>query len=468
MSLAIPGVRLAEEDYASTGSVARYLPQVILATLFVGVMPVVVVWELRGRGAVSSLWVCVVLAVALALGASSVGGAYWQRRPHSLDVTFAELMLWGWLRRLRIERRVADVTGLLGLAETGGAPAPALRSAEQSGQLLRKLTAALEAQDAYTSGHSSRTARRAADVAHRLKLSGEEIATIQAAAAVHDVGKLMVPREILNKPGRLTDAEFEIVKRHADHGAAMVACLGNSDLTAIVLHHHERLDGSGYPAGLTAEEIPIGALILAVVDTYDAITSSRPYRAAAPHKRAIDVLREEAGVRLDPDAVNAFLTSYSGKRSLALWAMLMVVPQRAFAWARSPGGGRRPTSRGQQVTTATILGVLAAIAAAAPIGLARDQRRVRAAPLSAAAPALPAPMPAHRARRVKRIHRTHHHRRIPAAPVVAAAAATVAPAIVTSHPGFPAPTTATPPPVRKVIRPTPNATCHAYNPQLCP
>jgi HD-GYP domain-containing protein (c-di-GMP phosphodiesterase class II) len=400
-----------------------YLPQVMLATLIVAVMPVAAVWGLRARGVLSSMWVCLALAVALALGASSLGNVYWKRRLHSVDVTFSELMFWGWLRRIRIERQLTNLTELLGLGDAGGGSARGVPSAERSGQLLRKLADALERQDAYTSGHSRRIARRAADVAHRMKLPSEQIATIQAAAAVHDVGKLMVPRELLNKPGRLTDAEYEIVKRHADQGAAMVACLGDSELTAIVRYHHERLDGSGYPAGLTADQIPVGALIVAVVDTYDAITATRPYRAAAPQKRAIEVLRAEAGVRLDADAVQAFLKSYSGKRALALWTVLMVVPQRAFGWRRSPGRIQRPSSPGQQSATAAAFALLAVIAIAAPISLTRHRRRTPATPVSASAPAITPPRATPRAQAPPRPH--------------------------------------------KVVHVSVNSTCQAYNPQLC-
>ena len=200
-------------------NVGRYLPHVILATLFVGVLPIVVVWELREHGQLQHLWQCLGLAIVLTLAAASLGSAFWKRRPHSVDMTFAELMVWGWLRRWRLERRLANATKELGLAGAGAVNAEAIggagSGAERSAELLVNLATAFERLDAYTAGHSNRTARRAVDVAQRMKLSDEQIATIQAAATLHDVGKLLVPREILNKPGRLTDAEFEVVKRHS-------------------------------------------------------------------------------------------------------------------------------------------------------------------------------------------------------------------------------------------------------------
>ena len=158
------------------------------------------------------------------------------------------------------------------------------------------------------------------------------MAKVRTAAATHDVGKVHTPREVLTKPGRLTDAEYEIVKKHPGDGAAMVAEMGDPEITAMVRHHHERLDGSGYPDGLAAGDIPLGARIIAVADTFDAMTSGRPYRAACKHKKALDVLSGEAGTRLDPVAVAAFLRYYSGKRSVAWSALFIDAPPRLISW----------------------------------------------------------------------------------------------------------------------------------------
>ena len=182
-------------------SAARYLPQVILATLLVAVIPVAIVWGLRARGAVSSAWICVALAVALSCAAALTGSAYWQRRRRSGDLMFSELLLWGWLRRLRIERKLASATQLLGLEATGaGAAGQPARSMQRSSRLLRQLTTALEAQDSYTVGHSRRVARHATSIAKTMSLPDDDVAAIRAAAAVHDIGKLRVPRAILTSP----------------------------------------------------------------------------------------------------------------------------------------------------------------------------------------------------------------------------------------------------------------------------
>jgi hypothetical protein len=160
---------------------------------------------------------------------------------------------------------------------------------------------------------------------------------------MHDVGKIDTPRTILNKPDRLTDAEFDAVKRHPVDGAVMVASIGDDDVTAMVRHHHERLDGRGYPDGLTGEAIPLGARIIAVADTFDAITSSRSYRGARSHKIALDTLRKESGAQLDAGAVSAFLGYYSARRSVAWSALATSVPQRFLTWLSAAthdlGGG---------------------------------------------------------------------------------------------------------------------------------
>src|SRR5207248_8433261 len=145
---------------------------------------------------------------------------------------------------------------------------------------------------------------------------------VRMAGLIHDVGKLHVPPEIVHKPARLTDDEFEQIKLHSTEGARMVDCLGDAELTAIVRHHHERFDGRGYPDGLAGDNIPIGSQIIAVADTFDAIIAPRPYRPGATHKVALEILQEEEGKQLSPPAVEAFMGYYSAKRGILLWALL--------------------------------------------------------------------------------------------------------------------------------------------------
>ncbi|HEY2650373.1 MAG TPA: HD-GYP domain-containing protein, partial [Solirubrobacteraceae bacterium] len=346
----------------STFRARQYLPQVVVATMLVVVLPVVVVWLLLVEGVISSPWVSVGLAMALSLSASAAGNAYWKRRSGQGDLLFSEILLWGWLRRLRNERRLAAAVGSLGLT---GAEAASGGSAQRAdAQTLRQMAVALDAQDPYTDGHSRRVALHAAMIARMMGMSREEVAQVQMAAAVHDVGKLRIPVDVLNKPTTLTAAEFEIVKHHVDDGAEIVSGLGDPALVAMVRHHHERFDGTGYPAGFVGEESPVGARVIAVADTFDALTSARPYRRAIPHKQALEIIRSASGTQLDPVAVRAFLKCYSGKRAIALWTALLVAsPQRALAMF---GGKHAPrTSPGSAAVTIAMPAALAAVVAAA-------------------------------------------------------------------------------------------------------
>jgi putative nucleotidyltransferase with HDIG domain len=167
-------------------------------------------------------------------------------------------------------------------------------------QSLLGLANALEAKDPYTRGHSVRVASLARQLALRMGLPHVAAETISQAALLHDLGKIAVPESILRKPGPLTHDEWDIMRRHPLTGAQIVAPLEFFDDGAIIVrHHHERLDGSGYPDGLAGEAIPLGARIVAVADVYDALTSGRPYRSALDRAEAVEALRGEAGHTLD-------------------------------------------------------------------------------------------------------------------------------------------------------------------------
>ena len=306
---------------------AGYFPRVVLATLVVTVLPGLVAAALQATGAISGWLPSAGVAVVLSMALAAVGSVWWARRPASRDIVFADLMLWGWLRRVRTERRLASARWLLGRSADLD---PASKAA-----LLERLSGALESRDLYTHGHSRRVTRHSYRIARQLGLPAADAARIRTAAALHDVGKIETPRDVLNKPGRLSDKEFATIKRHPVDGARMVEALDDDELTAIVRHHHERLDGGGYPDGLVGGAIPLGARVIAVADTFDALTSNRPYRAGCRHKKALDILRAEAGTQLDPDAVAAFLSYYSGRRALPWWSAVAAAPGRLATWALS-------------------------------------------------------------------------------------------------------------------------------------
>jgi putative nucleotidyltransferase with HDIG domain len=363
-------------DERGTVGLTRYLPQVAVATLFVAVLPVAVVWELLAAGVLHSATLSVLLSMALALAASYLGSLLWSSRPGSRDLLFSELMLWGWLRRVWVERRLSKTLELL-----DDEPHGASFTTERRGVLLAQLATALESRDPYTHGHSRRVARHSASIARRMGLSRHEVENVRAAAVVHDVGKMSTPNAVLRKPSELTEAEFDVIKQHSVRGAAMVSKLENDELTAMVRHHHERLDGTGYPDGLAGTAIPLGARIIAVADTFDAITSDRPYRAPRTHRAAIAILHEQAGSRLDPDAVRAFQSSYSGHRPLAAWVAFSSVPQRVFAWLG--GGASVATGSAARVVATSALTGAAAVTAVVDTHAPTSRHVPRRAPIAA-------------------------------------------------------------------------------------
>jgi HD-GYP domain-containing protein (c-di-GMP phosphodiesterase class II) len=349
----------------SESNLKQYLPHSFAATFLVVVVPVLLESALKLAGLLTSPFLAIALAVILAGGAATAGAGWWARRPGSRDLVFAELMIWGLVRRFRTERRLTRASGLLGVGEGAtGKTAGGRHSVE----MLERLSSALEARDAYTHGHGGRVARLSHMIATRMGVAPGEVAKIRTAAAIHDVGKISTPRAILNKPTRLTDGEVEVMRRHPADGAAMTAGINDPDITAMVMHHHERLDGSGYPDQLAGEEIPLGARIIAVADTFDSITSTRPYRPALRHTRAIEVLNREAGSRLDSKAVSAFMSYYSGRKEIEGWALASQVPQQFAGWL---GGVFRGVAA--PVTQAAATVAAAAMLSGAALGFGVDR-----------------------------------------------------------------------------------------------
>jgi putative nucleotidyltransferase with HDIG domain len=173
---------------------------------------------------------------------------------------------------------------------------------------ISAFSTAIEAKDGVTSSHIHRVQHYAVSLARRLgSIDDLEMKAIEAAALLHDTGKLAVPERILNKPGKLTAAEFETMKLHVNVGADILSAIDFPfPVVPIVRAHHERWDGKGYPNGLAGDAIPIGARILSVVDCYDALTSDRPYRPAMTDVQALAIIREGRGTMYDPEIVDLF------------------------------------------------------------------------------------------------------------------------------------------------------------------
>lgn len=171
---------------------------------------------------------------------------------------------------------------------------------------LMKTVKDVEQKDRYTSMHSDRVAKYCVKIAKKLKLNKDQLENLTMASLLHDVGKIHVPAEILNKPDRLTDDEFSIIKKHPQDGANMIKETYYKELVPIIEQHHERLDGSGYPHGLKAEDILLEARIIAVSDTFDAMTEDRAYRKAFSKEHAMEELKRLSGKHYDQEIVQAF------------------------------------------------------------------------------------------------------------------------------------------------------------------
>jgi hypothetical protein len=249
------------------------------------------------------------VGAGISISIATAGSAIWMRRPESADISFGELMIWGFWRRRRAEVQLEEGTALLGLDRSGTPQREPRVTRAQQLEVLRDLSSAIEAKDPYTHGHSQRVERHSYRTALAMGLSVSDIEDLRKAAALHDVGKVRVPDRVLRKPEDLTIEERRLVEDHVLVGAWMVSRVGSAQVVEAVRHHHERWDGLGYPDGLAGTDIPLFARVIAVADSYDAMTSTRPYRAGLGRRNAVDVLREESGTQWDPVVVEAFLST---------------------------------------------------------------------------------------------------------------------------------------------------------------
>ncbi|HYP24754.1 MAG TPA: HD-GYP domain-containing protein, partial [Actinomycetota bacterium] len=309
-------------------SIKPYLPHALAATAAVIAVPVAAVALLASMMDTPPATLAVAfLALGVAIGVFLAGSHVWSKHPDSADIAFGDLMIWGWLRRRSAEARLADNTRLLGLDRSGHPEAePVEISREEQMKVLRDLTSALESKDPYTHGHSRRVERHVLRTGAAMGLTVEQIEELRKAAALHDVGKIRVPDRVLRKPGQLTIEERALVEEHVVVGAWMVSSVGDADVIAGVRHHHERWDGRGYPDGLMGVEIPLYSRIIAVADAYDAMTSTRPYRASIGRDKAVDVLWAEAGIQFDPMVVEAFVAALPTRATVAGLMALFAAP----------------------------------------------------------------------------------------------------------------------------------------------
>jgi HD-GYP domain-containing protein (c-di-GMP phosphodiesterase class II) len=204
-----------------------------------------------------------------------------------------------------------------------------LRIRELENQILDLRTALvcsfnqlLDLRDLNTGVHSTRLAEWGLRVARDLGVPESCMPDLEMGALLHDIGKIGVPDGILNKPARLTPEEYECVKRHPEFGWAVLRKLPRLEQTSLyVLHHHENFDGTGYPAKLKGSEIPIGSRIVSVIDAFDAMVSSRPYRKGLPLEEAIRRLNESSGTQFDPSVIKSFVPIAESEMSSVLEAV---------------------------------------------------------------------------------------------------------------------------------------------------
>lgn len=189
-----------------------------------------------------------------------------------------------------------------------------IKQAEQQVSLLRSsvicaFNQLLDLKDLNTGVHSTRLAEWGMRVGHELGLEEEQLQNLEVAALLHDLGKVGIPDAILRKPGRLDEEEYKLMKKHPEYGWAVLRVVPGFERAALdILHHHENFDGKGYPAGLKETEIPVVSRIVSVIDAFDAMVSSRPYRKGLPFEEAVRRLLEASGTQFDAAVVRCFLT----------------------------------------------------------------------------------------------------------------------------------------------------------------
>ena len=174
-----------------------------------------------------------------------------------------------------------------------------------------RLAAAIDEKDPYTRGHSDRVSRYAVLLAKDLGLGSDDVRRVQVGSLLHDVGKIGIDDRILRKPTVLTEDEYRYMKQHPEKGASMLASIKNmKEINPAVRHHHERWDGGGYPGGLRGDAIPLIARIVNVADTFDAMTTNRPYQKSMSFEKAVARLKEMSGSACDPHVVAALARLY--------------------------------------------------------------------------------------------------------------------------------------------------------------
>lgn len=247
------------------------------------------------------------------------GASAYITKPLNMDEVLARVREVLEKQRLLIENRRLYEEAQQELAERKRAEEESRRYAERLQELIDDITKAIalttEMRDPYTSGHQQRVTRLACAIAKEMGLKKKVIAGIRVAGSLHDIGKMYIPGEILTRTGALTEIEFDLVKTHPEAGYSILKMIEFPwPVAQIVLQHHERMDGSGYPAGLSGDDILLEAKILGVADVVEAMASHRPYRPALGIDKALEEISQKRGSLYDPEVVDACLKLFAEKR----------------------------------------------------------------------------------------------------------------------------------------------------------
>lgn len=268
-----------------------------------------------------------IVAVIATAMAFVIGSKVWENQPESYGFSFADLMLWHWIRREWAEEKLIRNARMLGYDRQGRFVGKVEISRERQLFAAREIGAALDAKSSYTLNHSKRVEKHAREMAAELGLSTDATEELATAAALHDIGNIRIPEHVIRKAGELTLEERSTIEGHVLLGALMAFEAGGEAVVQGLRHHHERWDGKGYPNGLKGEEIPLFARIIGIAEAYDAMTSTRPYRQSLTQEQAIAVLRDEGGTQFDPTLVESF--------ALTLPEPIQIVERvPALAWAQ--------------------------------------------------------------------------------------------------------------------------------------
>ncbi|MBI2691645.1 MAG: HD-GYP domain-containing protein [Solirubrobacterales bacterium] len=308
---------------APPGAGTQVRPSLLLALTTTSVLvlvPLGVAWAVQILSPAHDLVLSIAAGMLASLTITWLATTLWSRTTRAGERVFGDVTLLGLLRYQRANRQVNRLEAVMADRAT--------ITSDEARRTMMRLADALERRDLRTHGHSRRVARHSAAIAREMGLPAEEIARIRFAAAMHDIGKLNIPEEILLKPDKLTKEEFEIVKRHPVDSAKMVEVIDDPALVAIIRGHHERWDGGGYPDNLAGTQIPLGARIIAVADTFDAMVSDRPYSEAAAHKKSREVIAENSGSQFDPQVADAFRQYYRGGNWHVAWGAVSALPPR--------------------------------------------------------------------------------------------------------------------------------------------